>query len=318
MKDSAPRKQVSDQGRDLRILYATLRAISRTPGPGPTYAGSVYSGLETRTDPLDYYWDGRKRGGHPKYPYVVWQYTLDGWGNLEAGKMVYRLEPGTAFTTIVPSEDIYWLPKKSSAWSFFWFIIHHAYVVERMRKRLRTAPQVWRIPTDSALIGRAVDLYSWVRSAAARDQFSEESFLFAFLLEYERFGHALLHPPAPRERLLNELKTEILREMRSGGPTVEQLAVRRKMSRSAFSHYFRNVTGLTPAKFVTDVKLGEVTRLLVSTDLKLSAIAEFTGFADATHLGKVFRRRYFLTPDRYRQAFSAHSAYSPEARPHDK
>ena len=47
-------------------------------------------------------------------------------------------------------------------------------------------------------------------------------------------------------------------------------------------------------------------------------IAEFTGFADATHLGKVFRRRYFLTPDRYRQAFSADSPEasvgSPEAR----
>jgi transcriptional regulator GlxA family with amidase domain len=32
----------------------------------------------------------------------------------------------------------------------------------------------------------------------------------------------------------------------------------------------------------------------------LAAIAELTGFADATHLGKVFRRHYYLTPDKYR------------------
>jgi transcriptional regulator GlxA family with amidase domain len=45
--------------------------------------------------------------------------------------------------------------------------------------------------------------------------------------------------------------------------------------------------------------------MLIKTDLKLSAIAELAGFADATHLGKVFRKRYSLTPDRYRNAMRA-------------
>ena len=279
-----------------------LRAIPAFPETASSYAGSVYCGLETRVDPLDYYWDGRKRGGHPKYPYLVWQYTLRGWGNLKTERTVHRLEPGTVFTSIVPSDDIYWLPKQSAEWTFFWFIIHHPYVVERIKKRQKIASQVWPVRPDSALIGRAVDLFASVRTAACQDEFTEESFLFAFLLEYERFGHSLLHPAEARERLLNELRIDIISEMRRGGPTVEQLAAKRKMSRTAFAHRFRDVTGSTPAKFITHVKLGEVTRMLVQTDLKLSAIAELTGFADATHLGKVFRKRYFLTPDRYRHA----------------
>ena len=300
MNDRLTTADAANLGRDLQVLFATLRAIPDVPEPTSTYAGRVYCGLETRTDPHDYHWHGRKRGGHPKYPYVIWQYTLNGWGNLKTGRTVHRLEPGTAFTTIVPSDDIYWLPKKSKEWSFFWLIIHHPYVVERLRIRAKLASQVWPIPPGSALIARAVDLYGSVRTAASQDEFTEESFLFPFLLEYERFGHSLLHPAEARERLLNELRTEVLSGMRHGGPTVEQLAAKRKMSRSAFSHRFRDVTGLTPAKFITHVKLGAVTRMLVKTDLKLSAIAELTGFADATHLGKVFRKRYFLTPDRYR------------------
>jgi AraC-like DNA-binding protein len=291
--------------RDLQNLYTTLRAAAACPEKALTYAGSVYCGLETRVDPLDYHWDGRKRGGHPKYPYVIWQYTLNGWGNLRTERAVHQLEPGSAFTTIVPSDDIYWLPKKSSEWTFFWFIIHHPYVVERIKKRQRMASQVWPIPADSALISRAVDLYGSVRTGACQDEFTEESFLFAFMLEYERFGHSLLHPAEARERLMNELRTEVLSGMRNGGTTIEQLAAKRKMSRTAFSHRFRHVTGSTPAQFVTRVKLGEVTRLLVQSDLKLSAIAELTGFADATHLGKVFRKRYALTPDRYRHAMRA-------------
>ena len=290
---------------DLHNLYTTLRAVRACPETGSTYAGSVYCGLETRIDPLDYYWDGRKRGGHPKYPYVIWQYTLRGWGSLKTERALHRLEPGCAFTTIVPSDDIYCLPKKSTEWTFFWFIIHHRYVVERIKKRQRMASQVWPIPADSALIGRAVDLFDAVRTGVCQDEFTEESLLFAFMLEYERFGHSLLHPAEARERLLKELRTEVLHGMRNGGPTVEQLAAKRKMSRSAFSHRFRDVTGSTPARFITQVKLGEVTRMLVQTDLKLSAIAELTGFADATHLGKVFRKRYSLTPDRYRNAMRA-------------
>ena len=156
-------------------------------------------------------------------------------------------------------------------------------------------------------MGRAVDLYDSVRTGACQDEFTEESLLFAFMLEYERFGHSLLHPAEARERLLSELRIEVLNGMRNGGPTVEQLAAKRKLSRSAFSHRFRHVTGSTPARFITDVKLGEVTRMLIKTDLKLSAIAELTGFADATHLGKVFRKRYALTPDRYRHAMGANS-----------
>ena len=295
-------------GRDLQNLYATLRAVPVCPETASTYAGSVYCGLETRVDPLEYYWDGRKRGGHPKYPYVIWQYTLSGWGTLKTERAQHRLEPGTAFTTIVPSDDIYCLPKKSSEWTFFWFIIHHRYVVERMKKRQKMASQVWPVRPDSTLIGRAVDLYASVRTADCQDEFTEESFLFGFMLEYERLGHFLLHPAEPRERLLNELRGEILSGMRRGGPTVDQLAAKRKMSRTAFSHHFRDVTGSTPARFITHVKLSEVTRMLVQTDLKLSAIAELTGFADATHLGKVFRKRYFLTPDRYRRV------NSPQAR----
>ena len=78
------------------------------------------------------------------------------------------------------------------------------------------ASQVWPIPPDSPLMGRAVDLYDSVRTGACQDEFTEESLLFAFMLEYERFGHSLLHPAEARERLLKELRIEVLNGMRNG------------------------------------------------------------------------------------------------------
>jgi transcriptional regulator GlxA family with amidase domain len=44
-----------------------------------------------------------------------------------------------------------------------------------------------------------------------------------------------------------------------------------------------------------------VTRLLAGTDEKLETIARQTGFADANHLCKVFRRHLQVSPGEYRK-----------------
>ena len=99
---------------------------------------------------------------------------------------------------------------------------------------------------------------------------------------------------------MKQVRKEIINRLVTGLPSVAELAEERGMSRTGFTHYFRRTTGLSPARFVNQVRLEEVVKLLVSSSLKLSAIAGLTGFADATHLGKVFRRHYYLTPDKYR------------------
>jgi len=58
------------------------------------------------------------------------------------------------------------------------------------------------------------------------------------------------------------------------------------MSRSHFSHYFKSATGMSPANFVTQIRLEEASRRLIQSDQKLSVIAKETGFADANHFAK--------------------------------
>ena len=82
---------------------------------------------------------------------------------------------------------------------------------------------------------------------------------------------------------------------------VSALAEKRDMSRSHFSHYFKATTGMSPAKFIADVRLEQVSRRLVETSDKLGVIARDAGFADATHLCKVFRRHFHTSPGDYRR-----------------
>jgi AraC-like DNA-binding protein len=291
-----------DADREFQTLYRTLRSLRCRPEEPRPYPAHVISGLETQTDPTIYAWHGRKRLGDAKNPFLVWQYTLAGSGAFQSGatKELALTSPGYAFTTLVPSDDFYFLPSESRSWTFFWLIIDHPYIVRRVRDRIRLTGPIWQVPPRSPLVERALNLFDLVRAASLPDEFAEEADLFGFLTEFERLGHQILYPPLPRERVLNEVRAEIIGRLPSGVPSVSELAEERGMSRTGFTHYFRRTTGLSPARFINQVRLEEVTKLLVSSSLKLSAIAEQTGFADATHLGKVFRRHYYLTPDKYR------------------
>lgn len=292
-----------EAGDALARLHRTLQTLRCRPEEPPNYQARVLSGLETYSNARRYRWHGHEREGDEKRPFLVWQYTLSGQGAFRPGSsgQVILLSGGDAFATAVPSDDLYFLPPDSPGWTFFWLIIDHEYIVRRIQMRFRSAGQVWRLAPESALVGCAVSLYDAVRAASLPDEFAEEAALFRFLIEYERYAHALIYPSARRERLLADTRAAILEATSQAAFGVSQLAAKHGMSRTRFSHYFRQITGLSPGKFMVQVRISEVTRLLVSSDLKLAVIAELTGFADATHLGKVFRKHFHLTPDRFRQ-----------------
>jgi AraC-like DNA-binding protein len=83
---------------------------------------------------------------------------------------------------------------------------------------------------------------------------------------------------------------------------VDALADAYGMSRSHFSHFFRARTGLSPARFATEVRIHEATRRLLDTRATVKQIADACGFANANHFCKVFRRFQHLSPAAYRQA----------------
>jgi transcriptional regulator GlxA family with amidase domain len=120
------------------------------------------------------------------------------------------------------------------------------------------------------------------------------------LIEYERTIFNRRYPQAERERLLHYVSTYV-RHALPQPVEVEALAMQYQMSRSAFSHHFKTITGLSPAQFMTRIRLEEAVSQLLQTPQRLEDIALATGFASATHFCKVFRRHYQMSPGMFRQ-----------------
>lgn len=289
-----------------RAWAGALRRLvdeSHSPDEGPAWwtpVNAYFGSVETRMDAESYYWDGMKRIGRHDRPLVFFQFTLAGFGHFELyGRPPERIDPGTGFFAVLPSRHRYYLPPTSPGWTFAWIGIYHPYLLRRITRQVAaTGPLVTTTP-KSPFAARLMRLVRGAFRKDFEDRFEVERELFAFTLDFEKAAEATRHPQG--ESLLDGVRTRVLSDLRNR-LDVDTLAAERGMSRSAFGHYFRAQTGLTPAHFMTEVRVQEAARLLVSTRLPLHRIAEECGFANAKHFGKVFRRFRHQSTGAYRRS----------------
>ena len=259
----------------------------------------LFWGYETRCAGSEYDWTGGMRGVSPNQPQVLFQYTLEGRGEYaEAGKL-WSPTPGMGFTVLLPSAHRYYLPKDSEGWTFFWFIVQHPFVGKRIAelRRKEAAVQTWK--AESPALESAAILFEAACRGKLREVWDFEERLFSWLLETERELYHRRYPQNERQRLLDETR-RIVRGRLHKPPSTAELADIHQLERTTFSRKFKATTGVSPAAYVSEVRLEEALKLL-RTEAKLDDVAASTGFADANHFCKVFRRHFHSSPGSYRR-----------------
>lgn len=86
--------------------------------------------------------------------------------------------------------------------------------------------------------------------------------------------------------------------------SVEQMAEYCRMSPRNFARRFTRTTGVTPAKYLEQLRLSQARGLLESTQLSVEAVALDTGFGREERLRRVFLKNLGVTPSIYRQHFN--------------
>jgi len=87
--------------------------------------------------------------------------------------------------------------------------------------------------------------------------------------------------------------------------TVERLAARADMSPRHFARVFRAEIGVTPARYVEQVRLEAARQQLEDSTAGVEAIARGCGFGTAETMRRAFQRRLRVRPSDYRERFRA-------------
>lgn len=82
--------------------------------------------------------------------------------------------------------------------------------------------------------------------------------------------------------------------------SVEELAGRVHMSASHFAHCFREISGVSPMRYLRDFRLDQARMMLLSSaDLRTGEVAARVGFESPAHFNREFKRRFETTPAEY-------------------
>lgn len=81
--------------------------------------------------------------------------------------------------------------------------------------------------------------------------------------------------------------------------SIEELAEMAFMSPAAFHRNFRRQTKTTPVGYVSRLKLGKASALLIEGELRINAIASTVGYASLAQFNKEFKRLKGMTPKEF-------------------
>ncbi len=104
------------------------------------------------------------------------------------------------------------------------------------------------------------------------------------------------------KNVISEAKRYIQDNFQDPDLSVEKICRHLHMSPAYFSTMFKKETGQAYISYLTDVRLGRAVELLMATDDKTYIIAEKVGYPEQNYFSYVFKKKYGVSPTRYRTA----------------
>lgn len=146
---------------------------------------------------------------------------------------------------------------------------------------------------------RRMERWNAQRGTGAEAMAFEESLVETCVLLMTRHGAAPLAPEVPADdmrRVRDRLADESLE-----APTLADCAAMTGLSRYGVLRRFQKVYGLPPHAWLLRQR-AERARALIRDGSSLAAAAAASGFADQSHMTRIFARQYGFTPGAWRKA----------------
>ncbi len=97
------------------------------------------------------------------------------------------------------------------------------------------------------------------------------------------------------------LGIRLMREEYSRSISVSECASLCRMSESGFTHRFSERVGVSPYKFLTDIRMEKARDLLLHTRLSVSEIAPLCGYSDPLYFSRIFKKENGVSPRAFRK-----------------
>ncbi|QBE97351.1 Melibiose operon regulatory protein [Blautia producta] len=121
----------------------------------------------------------------------------------------------------------------------------------------------------------------------------------AYIMEEEEDAFCVQHNYHYVERTLKMLS--YIQENFSQNISIKDIAESAAIGNSECFRCFRKFTNKSPIEYVNDYRLAQAAKLLLRTQSSIADVSVTCGFTNSSYFGKQFRRKYGMSPLKYKQ-----------------
>jgi len=231
--------------------------------------------------------------------YHVIHFVLSGEGEFRINEHVFHLKAGDTF--LIPAGKIaYYESSASNPWTYTWInflgINSEMYLYQIMTH----VEDVYVIHgLDTKKYYHSIQQIMELKYTTTSQYFEGNSVLFhimAMLFEDIHFEKNIWQNAS----IIDEIKFYIDINY-AENLKLKEIAAHFGIHQNYLTRSFHDKFGISPKKYLTNLKLKKAARLLTTTELSIFIIASSLGFDDQLAFSKIFKTYYNLSPSEYRK-----------------
>jgi len=232
-----------------------------------------------RVNSARYHWDSSQRG---EDQYVILQRTISGEGVFTWEGRNWPVPPGHAFVALVPEQSAYHFPAAAAEpWEFSWINLYGALALMLFRELRRMHGPVLPLPRRT----RAAALFEHLTAQAARRDTLEPHdaslACYTFAMEWARQLKPSFRKADPVETITRICQSRFREPL-----GIKELAGETGLSREHLTRIFTEQTGISPARYLRDLRTQAAREMRETENLPLKEVALRCGFASPRALNR--------------------------------
>ncbi|MCI7644675.1 MAG: AraC family transcriptional regulator [Lentisphaeria bacterium] len=251
-------------------------------------------GVENNSIRSQYFISGEGRGSQRR---ALFKFTIAGSGLLKIGEHRHILSANQGLLLVGPGNYSYQVNPEDDKWQFIFLSFRNEIAVTLIEKIIARNGNIFELEHNGVVMSEVWKIFEYFRSGNFSDKYQLAASGYTFLMKLDKMLDEKL-PQANQSTLITQLTNYCFKHI-DQAISSNDLAAVSGYTRGHLTRLFKLKLGITPSKFIADIKLNYALEIMQNEKISIKKLARQCGFADPGYFRRVFAKKFGVPPSEY-------------------